>query len=227
MNKFIKLVTCILIIFLILLFLFFSYNISPKLLSQKQIDELYRLMNVTDKVLTEKKIPYFISCGTLLGSVRNKGFITWDNDIDIGIFEKDLEKIPTLSQEFQPFDIAIKYDDKIWRISSKKLDNIYIDIFPYSEIEKKKYHHTDIFNRHRFSKEFMYEDEIFPIEKKYTFGPLILPGPKDAIIILERMYGKNWKDSIMYRNFFSKIFDKTTGLNPVSFPTKNYMQFTQ
>ena len=37
------------------------------------------------KILADNNIPYWITCGTLLGCARHQGFIPWDDDIDINI----------------------------------------------------------------------------------------------------------------------------------------------
>lgn len=50
---------------------------------------LYILLQEFDRVCQALDITYFLFAGTLLGSVRHKGFIPWDDDLDVIMHRKD------------------------------------------------------------------------------------------------------------------------------------------
>lgn len=54
---------------------------------------LMTLMREFDRVCTKYGIRYYIVCGSLIGVVRHRGFIPWDDDIDIGIPRGDYRKL--------------------------------------------------------------------------------------------------------------------------------------
>ena len=54
------------------------------------------MMSKVDALLREQKIPYVLLGGSALGAVRHKGFIPWDDDMDIGVFRKDFDRTEDL-----------------------------------------------------------------------------------------------------------------------------------
>lgn len=58
-----------------------------------------------DRVARKHNLKYFLFNGTLIGAVRHKGFIPWDDDFDIAMSRKDYDRLQyELSKEFnEPF----------------------------------------------------------------------------------------------------------------------------
>lgn len=56
----------------------------------------YYLLTTVKRIFQENNITFFLLFGTLLGAYRDKGFIKGDTDIDLGLFEKDKEKVMCL-----------------------------------------------------------------------------------------------------------------------------------
>jgi lipopolysaccharide cholinephosphotransferase len=60
---------------------------------------LVKLMEEFDKVCIENSLRYYVICGSLIGTVRHKGMIPWDDDLDIAIPRKDYNKLRRIARK--------------------------------------------------------------------------------------------------------------------------------
>jgi len=64
---------------------------------KKNRDDAIKLLKIVIDVLDENKIKYDLDFGTLIGAVRDKGLIPWDDDIDISLLdENDYNLMPQI-----------------------------------------------------------------------------------------------------------------------------------
>jgi len=66
-----------------------------------QLKELEILIEI-DKICRKHDIEYWLDGGTCLGAVRHKGFIPWDDDIDIAMKLEDVQRFKTVAQKELP-----------------------------------------------------------------------------------------------------------------------------
>lgn len=128
------------------------YNPKESMLRKAQMRMLEMLVEV-DKICHNHNIPYWIDSGTLLGAVRHKGFIPWDDDVDICVLRSDYPKIKEILQRelpkwyvFVDSDTDNYYFDACGRVKSinsrveipeyrfQKEQGIYIDIHPMEQL---------------------------------------------------------------------------------------------
>ena len=88
-----------------------GYHVSSKM--KKAWAVMIDLLVEFDRVCKKNGIKYFASGGTMLGAIRHKGFIPWDDDIDVMMFREDYDKLLEVGpREFQhPYFFQNKLTD--------------------------------------------------------------------------------------------------------------------
>lgn len=126
----------------------------------------------------ENNIKYSLGCGTILGAVRHKGYIPWDDDIDVYFMRKDYEQLIATFPHVYNNDIELislerdkdwgrpyakAYNNKtilIEETTEKKRIGIGIDVYaidyvPDDEEEWRKYNKRRLFFQNVFSLKLM------------------------------------------------------------------------
>mgnify|MGYP002513800208 CR=1 FL=1 len=70
----------------------------------KTQEKLYELFCEIDEICKKNDIEYYIAGGTLIGAMRHKGFIPWDDDLDIMMTRKNYQKFIDYCRDNLPED---------------------------------------------------------------------------------------------------------------------------
>lgn len=132
-----------------------KYNPDGSELRKHQLYMLEMLQYIDD-ICKKNNINYWLSSGTLLGAIRHKGFIPWDDDCDIEMLRDDYVKLLSVLEKSD--DISEKYV-----LQTHKNDEFYV--MPYAKLRKID---TMVYEKGEEDLQYKYRGifiDIFPLER--------------------------------------------------------------
>ena len=170
--------------------------------------EQIHLLETFDNFCKEKGIAYFLAYGTLLGAVRHKGFIPWDNDIDIFITRENAQKLLTSVDPNGKYNVGIRpyYDDNVicrvyfndtTRVGEDGDQGIYLDGFilddmPYTKLDNAK---KEIMHRILMAKSIRVKDA------KSKVNQIMVAGLKVLTCVIPRKFAVEKYNELLLKKY--------------------------
>ena len=135
---------------------------------------ILRILTVFDQTCRAHQLRYYLWAGTMLGSVRHKGFIPWDDDADIAMPRPDYERLIKHAREWlpEPMELVCAENDAAYPLPFAKvqdasttlverfhlhyLGGIYIDVFPIDGTPRGAWRRKLHFARYEYWKRVLY-----------------------------------------------------------------------
>ena len=138
------------------------------------------------KAIYEKnEIPFFLIFGTLLGAVREKDFISYDNDVDLACLWEDRDKILALNPQFEALGYTIETHISDYDINYIK-DGEKIEVWLFEDMSDVRLYDKKRCNNIKYLKEYFEKTELVDLRGKS------FPAPSNPRKFLEVTYGSTW-----------------------------------
>jgi SAM-dependent methyltransferase len=112
--------------------------------------KMTQMLKEFDRICRKYKLNYWCVGGTLIGAIRHKGWIPWDGDIDVHMFDTDWERFKEIAHSELPTTMAVFDGGEIGKIQD--LYSSYVSYEPEShtglQIDIFKYKDTFVQEKH-------------------------------------------------------------------------------
>jgi len=164
------------------------------LTDHKDIQDLNILLKKIIPIFHKNKFDYWMSGGTAIGAIRDKGIIPWDDDADFCIMDSDIPNLFKMKSEFDEQNLGLigwfggyKIFDKNGKdIKNNNFKYPFIDLFVMKK-ENDKIILKNKIAQEQWPNEFYYINELYPL-KLYEFEDYQIYGPQNTINYLDRSF---------------------------------------
>lgn len=160
--------------------------------------KILEILKVFIEICEENNLTYYALGGTLLGAVRHKGFIPWDDDIDLGMPREDYEKFKKIAVE--------KFNDKYLFLSEdtpgyRKAFSVIRDtstkiIMNYSNVEQEESLWIDIFPIDGMPKDRLKKSIQ---EKRYLYRRMMVQLSQFNTIVNQNKENRPWYETVIIK----------------------------
>lgn len=178
---------------------------NKKSLEQTGLDmetstKIYQLVKDVTEVMAAHKVTYWADGGTLLGAIRHKGVIPWDDDADLGVPAGDFLKVEGMTKDLARMGYQLKkYPLFGYKVIPKTKETQapskggyewpVLDIFVYDDSIKGRYSIWTEKARKSWPRAYFNQQGFFPL-KTQPFGKIEIKIPGNAKNYLHRQYPK-------------------------------------
>lgn len=102
-------------------------------------EEILILLKQFHKICTTNGIKYTLHGGSMLGAIREKGFIPWDDDADIALLRNEYDKLCRVISADPHSEIYLdNFSDKMYKVWMRRDGHpkVWIDVFVYDYISE-------------------------------------------------------------------------------------------
>ena len=176
-----------------------------------EVDILKHFIDVCKKM----DLKYYVIAGTLIGAVRHKGFIPWDDDIDVAMPRRDFDIFTKEAYKYLPKYLFVQthFTDKEFPFNFAKIRNsnttfierschrlninlgVFIDVFPLDHFlndecfKKKTFKKIKIYKT-AIGRVFFREHKSLKLRFNQFFSFFLFPNPYSALKAMDKFVTK-------------------------------------
>lgn len=180
--------------------------------SAEQKELLLEMLKYVDEICRKNNINYFLYGGTLIGGIRHKGFIPWDDDVDVCVPYKEYRKLIEILKQDDRYNVHDPYslsEEEYYYMFTKITDKrtvliennfnrikdmgVFLDIFPIFHLPNSNEEYDLLYKKIRkLEKQYF---RFYGFEKYYYNKSRLKRVIKSIIFFPQYIFRKKYKNN--------------------------------